>query len=78
MPSRLELQTGLTGGYDFELDVGMRRGPNEGRPGADGAGSTVVPDSGPTIFNALTQIGLKLEGRKMPLQVIVIEKAERP
>jgi uncharacterized protein (TIGR03435 family) len=72
-------QTGLKGGYDFELDVGMRRGPNEGRPGGDGvAGGAIIPDSGPTIFNALEQIGLKLESRKMPLQVIVIEGAERP
>jgi uncharacterized protein (TIGR03435 family) len=69
-------QTGLKGVYDFSLDVG---------PGADNkareAGKPVTaapPDPGPTIFAAFDQIGLKLESRKMPVQVIVIDRAELP
>ena len=31
-----------------------------------------------TFFDALEQVGLKLEQRKLPLQVIVVDRAERP
>jgi uncharacterized protein (TIGR03435 family) len=66
-------ETGLKGVYDFTLDVGMplgARGGEEGKP--------AFADSGPTIFAAFDQIGLKLESRKMPVQVIVIDGAELP
>ncbi len=55
-------QTGLKGSFDFEFEVGM----------------TTALDSGPTIFQALDQIGLKLESRKTDLPVIVIDHAESP
>jgi uncharacterized protein (TIGR03435 family) len=72
-------QTGLKGVYDFHFDVGNlfqggvgERGGLERPPAGPPAGS------GPTIFGALEQIGLKLERRKMPLQAIVIDHAEQP
>jgi uncharacterized protein (TIGR03435 family) len=72
-------QTGLAGAYDFQLDVGMRRGNNEGARSVDGnPNPAIIAESGPTIFQALEQIGLKLESRKMPLSVIVIDRAEKP
>ena len=72
-------QTGLSGAYDFEFDVGMRRTPKDARTGGGKPGaSSLLPDSGPNIFGGLELIGLKLERRKMPLQGIVIERAERP
>ena len=43
-----------------------------------GEGPAPVADSGPTIFAALDQIGLKLEGRKMPMPVIVVDHVEPP
>jgi uncharacterized protein (TIGR03435 family) len=72
-------QTGLKSAYDFELEVGMRR--REGGRGGDGearGASAVIADSGPTIFSALDQVGLKLESRKMPLAVVVVDRVERP
>ena len=78
-------QTGLEGKWNFEFDMGMSRGRNEGRGGgADsaGKGNEALPvasdDSGPTIFSALEGIGLKLEQRKLPLQVIVVDRVEKP
>jgi uncharacterized protein (TIGR03435 family) len=71
-------ETGLKGAYDFQFDMGfggMGRGDGP-RPG-DGP-AAAIPDSGPTIFAALEQIGLKLESRKMPMPVIVVDHAELP
>ena len=75
-------QTGLKGAYDFQLDVGEAAfGGGEGGRSGDGkmpAAPAPAADSGPTIFNALEQVGLKLENRKIPIAVIVVDRAERP
>jgi uncharacterized protein (TIGR03435 family) len=75
-------QTGLKGAYDFELEVGiMMGGAGMGRPEGGGRGGDApaqMTDSGPTIFNALDKVGLKLESRKMPVPAVVIDKVERP
>jgi uncharacterized protein (TIGR03435 family) len=50
-------------------------------PSAGDKPATPVPDiaSGPSIFEALQeQLGLKLESRKVPAEVLVIDHAERP
>jgi uncharacterized protein (TIGR03435 family) len=61
--------TGLTGKFDFTLTWAMDRGGPS--PASDA-------DSGPTIFNALqTQLGLKLEQKKGPVDRLVIDHAER-
>jgi uncharacterized protein (TIGR03435 family) len=65
-------ETGLKGAYDFQFEVGMPGGRNEG------GNAPANADSGPTIFAALDQIGLKLEPRKMPVSVIVIDHVESP
>ena len=60
-------KTGLTGMYDFELDWSA----GYGAP-ADGADEI-------SIFTALQeQIGLKLEPAKAPMEVLVIDRAEKP
>jgi uncharacterized protein (TIGR03435 family) len=57
-------KTGLTGGYDFEL--------------------TFIPDqtadtTGPSLFTAMQeQLGLKLESQRAPVEVLVIDRLERP
>jgi uncharacterized protein (TIGR03435 family) len=36
-------------------------------------------DDGPSIFTAVTeQMGLKLESRRVPVEMLVIERLERP
>ena len=69
-------QTGLTGSYDLQFEVGtIRRTASGDSPGT-------LPDpldtDGPNIFAALQKIGLHLESKKIPVSVIVIDKAERP
>jgi uncharacterized protein (TIGR03435 family) len=62
--------TGTTGGYDFTLDWT----PEELLVAAQ-------PDlaSGPSIFTALQeQLGLKLESRKVPVDLLVVDGAELP
>src|SRR5262245_18237330 len=62
------VRTGLTGSFDIDL---------EWTPEAPGAAPS--PDNGPSIFTAIQeQLGLKLEPSTAPLEVIIIDSAERP
>ena len=77
-------KTGLTGNYDFTLqwapDEGT--GPTMMRPegGPPSSADAPPPDAtGPSLFTALQeQLGLKLEARKEPVDVIVIDHIEQP
>ena len=64
-------ETGLQDAYDLELTF-AREGPlPPGAPPAD-------PDA-PSIFTALReQLGLRLEGRRGPVEVLVVDGIERP
>ena len=51
-------------------------GPPGARPGPD---ETPIDPSLPSIFTAIQeQLGLKLESTKGPVQILVIDRAERP
>lgn len=71
-------KTGLTGNYDLVLDFTLDDAqmvqmlpPDAPRPAAS--------DSGPSIFTALQeQLGLKLESQKGPVDVLVIDRVEKP
>ena len=61
-------RTGLAGSFDVDL---------EWTP--DSPGAAPSPDAGASIFTAIQeQLGLKLEPSTAPLEVIVIDSAERP
>jgi uncharacterized protein (TIGR03435 family) len=65
-------QTGLKGVFDFKLDWVPRARPDPNAPTDPGA------ESGPSIFDAVeVQLGLKLESRKLPLPVIVVDRVDR-
>lgn len=65
--------TGLTGKYDFKI----QRVPDESQPNSEG--ETPPPDStGPSIFAAIRELGLKLEAIKGPMEVLVVDYAEKP
>jgi bla regulator protein blaR1 len=76
-------RTGVSGSFDYELrfahDPGLRgRGPGGGLPvppePADPANAGVV-----SIFTALQeQLGLKLDAQRAPVDVLVIDSADRP
>ncbi len=53
--------TGLTGGFKIDLEWAL-----------DDADAL-----GPTIFTALHEVGLKLESRKAPVEILVVDHAEK-
>jgi uncharacterized protein (TIGR03435 family) len=67
-------ETGLGGLYDFELNW-----THEVRRGFEAPNGQSNPTEGASVFTALTeQLGLRLESKKGPVQVYVIERIERP
>ena len=58
-------QTGFSGVYDIVLDL-----RDEAASGDD--------HSGPDLFAALRPLGLKLERRRSPFEVLVVDRAARP
>jgi uncharacterized protein (TIGR03435 family) len=64
-------QTGLTGNFDFSIEwTPQRRGPDADPP---------LDDSGPQLMQALNeQLGLKLESKKGPVEVFILDHIERP
>ena len=72
-------KTGLTGLYDFSLKyapTGRVVGPFGPPPGAPEPG--LDPDA-PSLFTAVQeQLGLKLENARGPVEVVVIDRLEKP
>jgi uncharacterized protein (TIGR03435 family) len=72
-------RTGLTGLYDFELQFSMA---GQMPLTTQGAGSTNTPtapiDDGPSMFDAVRELGLKLESERGPVEHLVIDSVERP
>ena len=71
-------RTGLTGAYDIHAEWT----PDPGQPlqNAPGPPSGDRPaETGPSIFTAFQeQLGLKIESTKGPVEMLIVEKAERP
>ena len=70
-------QTGLAGAYDFTIDISRYIDPTLG----PGAGVTSPIDRS-MAENAITmalreQLGLRLESKKSPLDIVVVDRAER-
>jgi len=74
LTSRLVIdKTGLSGFYDLDLhwtpDTAATPGAPQATPGGDGV----------SLFAAMQeQLGLKLEAKRAPVEVLVIDSAERP
>ncbi len=71
-------RTGLTGLYDFELEFSMRGQMPLTTQGAGGAATAAPIDEGPTVFDAVRELGLKLESERGPVEHLVIDSVERP
>jgi uncharacterized protein (TIGR03435 family) len=79
--------TELKGDYDVTFEVSMQELMNAARaagadvpPGAPGASASpaeAASDPGGSIFTAIQSLGLKLEPRKAPLLMIVVDQAEK-
>ena len=69
-------RTGLTGNWEFELEFQPEVPPGQLPPGA--TPPPIDPDA-PSFFTAIQeQLGLKLDATKGPVEVWVIDSAERP
>jgi uncharacterized protein (TIGR03435 family) len=70
-------QTGLSGNYEMTLEW-IRDEPQviAGSPGS----AVVPPDlTGPSLFTAIQeQLGLKLEAKKGPIDMLIVDRAEKP
>jgi len=66
--------TGLTAGYDVQLEW-----KPEDRKGPNPVGAAETADTGaPSLFAALReQLGLRLDTRKGPMDVVVLDHVER-
>ncbi len=78
-------RTNLKGNYDFVLELstedframGIRAGISAGVPLPPQAIQMAEAASGDSLSNAVAKLGLKLEPRKAPVEVLVIDHAEK-
>src|SRR5580658_11111497 len=70
-------QTGLTQFYDFKLEWTPE--PPPGLAIRPDAAANLPPANGPDLFTAVREeLGLKLDSRKGPIEVMVIDHVEKP
>ena len=80
-------QTGLKGKYKVALDVPMTELMNMARamgapvpgnaPGAGPADAASDPTGSSTIFQTVKTLGLSLDPKKMPIDILVVDKCEK-
>ena len=67
-------KTGLTGGFDIDLEFTPDPAAAGGQPPAAGGDANA-----PSLFTALEeQLGLKLVPQRGPVEMLVIDRVERP
>jgi uncharacterized protein (TIGR03435 family) len=71
-------RTGLTGLFDFEMEFSMRAQMPLTTQAAGGTTPAAPIDDGPTVFDAVRELGLKLESERGPVEHLVIDSVERP
>jgi uncharacterized protein (TIGR03435 family) len=74
-------KTGITGEFDLQLTFtpDRRNVPTSDVPGTRPADGVAAADLGPDIFTAMQeQLGLKLESARGPVEILVIDHAEKP
>jgi uncharacterized protein (TIGR03435 family) len=75
--------TGITGKYDFDLLFspetmrGMRPGGLSGPPPSSEAHPEGQDSAAGSIYDAVQQYGLKLEARKAPMEMLIIDHLEK-
>ncbi len=75
--------TGLAGNFDFDLEFTadpafLGRGPGGGLPPGPPPGATPNSAGAPIFAAVQEQLGLRLDSRRAPVDVLVIDSAEQP
>jgi uncharacterized protein (TIGR03435 family) len=68
-------ETKIAGNYDFKLRFEEGNDDLAEKPDGPRVGGTPAAGS---VFTALKEVGLRLESGKLPIEVLVIDSAERP
>jgi uncharacterized protein (TIGR03435 family) len=68
--------TGLTARYDLDLEYSREDG-NAMRMAGMAGGSPPESEPGISLFGSIQQFGLKLDGRRIPMPAIVVDRAEK-
>jgi uncharacterized protein (TIGR03435 family) len=69
--------TGLDGNFDYKLE--WTPDPSPSIPGDSAEGAATADPGGPSLAAALLeQLGLRLESKKAPVEVIVIDRVTKP
>jgi uncharacterized protein (TIGR03435 family) len=76
-------RTGLTGNYDFNLtwtpDQMPQRAPGTAADQPIQVNGVAIDPNGPSLFTAVQeQLGLKLDSQRGPVELMVIDRAEKP
>jgi len=72
-------QTKLAGKFDFELRWTPDTGPCAASISDPNSGAVTSSGDGPSLFTAVQeQLGLRLESAKGPVEVLVIDRVEKP
>ena len=72
-------KTGLSGNYDFTLQWTPDQALSGGFPNEPKDSATQSAETGVSIFTALQeQLGLRLESQKGPVDILVIDRVEKP
>ena len=72
-------KTGLKGFYDIKLQWTPELGVGMGKPGDPGPDPPPADTSGPSIFTAIQeQLGLRLDSAKGPVDVLIIDRVQKP
>jgi uncharacterized protein (TIGR03435 family) len=72
-------ETHLSGSYDLDLEYGLedRAMQPPMTPGPDAGPAESAAEPRASIFSSIQKLGLKLEARKVPLEVIMVDHAEK-
>jgi uncharacterized protein (TIGR03435 family) len=71
-------KTGFTGTFDVKLEY-LPEMAQGAQPMGDGAPPPAVENAAPSLFTALQErLGLKLESERGPVEILVIDRVERP
>jgi uncharacterized protein (TIGR03435 family) len=64
--------------YDFDLKWAPDEAPSMDAAGREDRQPTPGAATASSVFSAVQELGLKLEGRKLPVEVLVVDHAEKP